>query len=218
MQSFLNDQAVAERVLSHIRNGTTDVGNEVWREPVENYRSEERFRGTNFDAIDLYYGEFDTDSFDVFRFGMWLGFGDRIARTAQPAPFLGTGGLIDLWGTIKIGTRFVAEPIFTWSKLENKDTGEEFFNGYIGRVKLGYQFTRELFLRLVTQYDDFTGELAIEPLLTWQLNPFTVFYVGTVVNEQDYGHESLGALAGVSNGFEPTAWQAFFKFQYFYRF
>jgi phenylpropionate dioxygenase-like ring-hydroxylating dioxygenase large terminal subunit len=44
MPSFLNDQAVAERILSHVRNGTTDAGNEVWREPVQNYRSEERFR------------------------------------------------------------------------------------------------------------------------------------------------------------------------------
>lgn len=44
MKGFLNDQAVVERVLSHVRNGTTDVGNEVWREPVENYRSDERLR------------------------------------------------------------------------------------------------------------------------------------------------------------------------------
>ena len=44
MQSFMDDQAVAERVLSHVRDGTTDEGDEVWREPVENYRSEERLR------------------------------------------------------------------------------------------------------------------------------------------------------------------------------
>ena len=44
LQRFMNDQAVAERVLSHVRAGTTDVGDEVWREPVKNYRSEERFR------------------------------------------------------------------------------------------------------------------------------------------------------------------------------
>jgi phenylpropionate dioxygenase-like ring-hydroxylating dioxygenase large terminal subunit len=43
-QTFMDDQAVAERVLSHVREGTTDLGDEVWREPVENYRSEERFR------------------------------------------------------------------------------------------------------------------------------------------------------------------------------
>ncbi len=44
MHSFLKDQDVAERVLSHVRNRTTDEGNEVWREPVDNYRSAERFR------------------------------------------------------------------------------------------------------------------------------------------------------------------------------
>jgi len=44
MPDFMDDQAVAERVLSHVRDGTTDEGAEVWREPVENYRSEERFR------------------------------------------------------------------------------------------------------------------------------------------------------------------------------
>jgi phenylpropionate dioxygenase-like ring-hydroxylating dioxygenase large terminal subunit len=40
--SFLGDEAVAARVLEHIRAGTTDLGG-VWREPVENYRSPERF-------------------------------------------------------------------------------------------------------------------------------------------------------------------------------
>ena len=44
MPDFMDDQAVAERVLSHVRDGTTDEGDEVWREPVENYRSEERLR------------------------------------------------------------------------------------------------------------------------------------------------------------------------------
>ena len=43
-QSFMSDQAVAERVLSHVRDSTTDLGEKVWREPVENYRSEERLR------------------------------------------------------------------------------------------------------------------------------------------------------------------------------
>lgn len=44
MPDFMNDNAVVERVLSHVRDGTTDEGDEVWREPVENYRSEDRFR------------------------------------------------------------------------------------------------------------------------------------------------------------------------------
>src|SRR5713226_6267614 len=42
MKAAMDDQSVAQRVLDHIANGTTDVGREVWREPVVNYRSEQR--------------------------------------------------------------------------------------------------------------------------------------------------------------------------------
>jgi|CXWL01.1.fsa_nt_gi phenylpropionate dioxygenase-like ring-hydroxylating dioxygenase large terminal subunit len=37
-----DDQSVAQRILDHIAQGTTDTGADVWREPVENYRSGER--------------------------------------------------------------------------------------------------------------------------------------------------------------------------------
>jgi phenylpropionate dioxygenase-like ring-hydroxylating dioxygenase large terminal subunit len=42
MKAAMDDQSVAQRVLDHIAKGTTDVGQEVWREPVANYRSKER--------------------------------------------------------------------------------------------------------------------------------------------------------------------------------
>ena len=38
----IDDQSVAQRILDHIANGTTDAGQDIWREPVENYRSSER--------------------------------------------------------------------------------------------------------------------------------------------------------------------------------
>jgi phenylpropionate dioxygenase-like ring-hydroxylating dioxygenase large terminal subunit len=41
--SLLNDQEAIERIFTHIDNGTTDLGDTVWREPVENYHSQERF-------------------------------------------------------------------------------------------------------------------------------------------------------------------------------
>jgi len=43
MGVLLSDQAVAQRVLEHIENKTTDKGDSVWREPVANYRSAARF-------------------------------------------------------------------------------------------------------------------------------------------------------------------------------
>ncbi|MEX1034631.1 MAG: aromatic ring-hydroxylating dioxygenase subunit alpha [Sneathiella sp.] len=44
MTMILNDTEVIDRVFSHIDAKTTDLGESVWREPVENYNSEERFQ------------------------------------------------------------------------------------------------------------------------------------------------------------------------------
>lgn len=42
MAAPMSDELVAQRVLDHIAHGTTDMGDEVWREPVANYRLQER--------------------------------------------------------------------------------------------------------------------------------------------------------------------------------
>lgn len=44
MNTAMTDQAVAQRVLDHIANGTTDFGEAVWREPVVNYRDPVRLQ------------------------------------------------------------------------------------------------------------------------------------------------------------------------------
>ncbi len=43
MATLLSDAEVAERVLAHIRDKTTDRSQQVWSEPVTNYRSPDRF-------------------------------------------------------------------------------------------------------------------------------------------------------------------------------
>jgi len=43
MSEFMSDADVVARALEHIENKTTDRSDDVWREPVENYRKPERF-------------------------------------------------------------------------------------------------------------------------------------------------------------------------------
>ncbi len=44
MKATLDDEAtVISRILEHIDSGTTDVGQDVWHEPVHNYTSKARF-------------------------------------------------------------------------------------------------------------------------------------------------------------------------------
>jgi len=40
--ALADDQTVVQRIFDHIDNRTTDLSDETWREPVENYRSEAR--------------------------------------------------------------------------------------------------------------------------------------------------------------------------------
>ncbi|HEY2661896.1 MAG TPA: aromatic ring-hydroxylating dioxygenase subunit alpha [Caulobacteraceae bacterium] len=43
MTSLLDGPSVAQRILDHIDNETTDLSDEIWREPVANYLSEARW-------------------------------------------------------------------------------------------------------------------------------------------------------------------------------
>ena len=43
MNALLDHAEVVERVLKHIDEKTTDLGDDHWYEPVENYRSMTRF-------------------------------------------------------------------------------------------------------------------------------------------------------------------------------
>jgi phenylpropionate dioxygenase-like ring-hydroxylating dioxygenase large terminal subunit len=42
MSALLNDHELTERIFAHIANRSTDMGDEVWREPVSNYKSPAR--------------------------------------------------------------------------------------------------------------------------------------------------------------------------------
>jgi hypothetical protein len=44
MSELLSDAEVIERIFHYVDNKSTDTGDQVWQEPVENYTSEERFR------------------------------------------------------------------------------------------------------------------------------------------------------------------------------
>ncbi|MEO0143914.1 MAG: DUF5916 domain-containing protein [candidate division WOR-3 bacterium] len=69
---------------------------------------------------------------------------------------------------------------------------------------LNYSFTDKVFTRInITYYKDLFG---IYPLFTYQLNPFTVFYLGANINAMKYGNK----LEGENH-------QIFLKFQYMFK-
>jgi hypothetical protein len=115
----------------------------------------------------------------------------------------------NLWATIKPSTQLNIQPNLWYSTLSypegHERAGEKIFSAWIYRVRCNYQFSRELSLRLVGQYFTEGGSLSIEPLLTYKLNPFTIFYVGSshaLIDEPD------------PQGLTQTSRQFFAKLQY----
>ncbi len=129
-----------------------------------------------------------------------------IARRVDP-PVLGRGWQFEGAGSLKLTEKLVLRPEYSYSELNYAD-GRKIFAGYVLRTKVNYQFTREWFLRLIVQYDSFDRALNLEPLVSYKINPFTIFYLGSSHNYQ--------SLDG-TNDIAQSGRQFFFKFQYLLR-
>ncbi|MEM8485400.1 MAG: DUF5916 domain-containing protein [Bacteroidota bacterium] len=172
----------------------------------------ELFRGTEFDGIHE-WDFFAASNFSEFiQLGVELETGKAIARNVD-TPELGKSFNYAAFATIRPTSRLSFEPTLSYSRLEDSDTGENFFSGYILRVRTNYQFSRRLFLRTVVQYNDFAERLEVDPLLTYRINPFSAFYIGST---HDY-NTFPGRTQDASRFLQESRRQFFFKFQYLFR-
>jgi hypothetical protein len=174
-----------------------------------------RYRDTDFRGLVNLRLYAQSDPAKFLRIGFFASHGDRIARNLE-VPQRGTGTDAEVFGTLRLWRRFVLEPSLQYSDLYVDDGATEVFKGFVLRTRASLQFTRELFARVIVQWDDFGGQLSLEPLLTYRLNPFTVFYVGATSGYTDYGRRDdldLPTEAGLTN----TSRQFFLKFQYLLR-
>ncbi len=172
-------------------------------------RNYEFWGGAEFD--DLWTIHFDLGSRPSDQFGYDLGFsrGRSVARYA-----LVTGDETSLYASLifKPVNRLVIEPTLNFSQSHRIDTGESIFYGYITRTRIQYQANRELSVRLVLQYNDFGKTWEVDPLLTYRIGSFSVFYVGSTY---DYGN--LITDSPVERRWKMTSRQFFMKLQYLFR-
>lgn len=170
-------------------------------------RSRELFRGVDLPGIRSYQIYLNSRFSKPVEISGNVNWGWRVARSLD-VPLLGKQLGYSLSAAIRPQSRLLIEPTYTRARMLHPADNSEIYNGYIFRTRLSYQFTREWFLRLVVQYHDFRKDLSVEPLLTYRLNPFTVFYLGSSLAYHDYGEEV---------DFASTSRQYFFKLQYLFR-
>ena len=72
------------------------------------------------------------------------------------------------------------ESVFDWINQQATvlQLNDFYFKGYIGRLDLRYQFSNELNLRFISEYNDFSEKFFFQPLVSWTPNPDTIFYIG----------------------------------------
>ena len=137
---------------------------------------QETFRGVQLTGLRDYSFSLSSSPSQLLRFGFDAGTGRRIARSLT-VPEVAEGKNASLWAEITPMPQLVIEPSINFERLD-RTTGEEIFAGFVGYVRANYQVNRELRARVLLQYNDFSDQLDIEPLIAYQLNPFTIFYVG----------------------------------------
>jgi hypothetical protein len=165
--------------------------------------SREKFRGYYFPGIRRVEVEVNSNFSNPASVGFWFSSGRTIARNLE-IPVLGRSLEFDIWATIKPASRIIVSPQLSYARMRYPD-GAKIYEGYIFRSKFNYQFTRELMARLVLQYDDFDDNFDIEPLLSYKLNPFTIFYIGSTHAYEKFANH---------HGMTQTHQQFFLKFQY----
>lgn len=176
--------------------------------------SNERFGGRVIGGIQTLLVGAETHPIDAFSAGAEARVGKLIYRGSDP--FLGDSFRASVWGTIKPSGRLVVEPSWNYEEMGRPEIGGKEFAGYTLRARTNFQFSRELFLRLVTQYNAFSERLDVEPLLTYRVNPFTVFFLGAASNFAYYEADPP-ETAYASSEWQMTDRRFFAKIQYLLR-
>jgi hypothetical protein len=140
----------------------------------------------------------------TFQFDGWFG---RFIKRSDPVD-AGKGHTIDVTAVIKPTSQFELDLSYSRARLSSIATNELFYDGYIARAVGIYQFTPQVFLRLIGQYDEFNKAVDLFPLVSYKLNPYTIFYIGSTYSLSDFGDPY---------GFRQTSRQYFLKLQYLFR-
>jgi hypothetical protein len=179
----------------------------------------ENLGGIQFDNIWNLYHSGSIRLGDPLACGLEAGYGDNIARRFET---MGKTLNLGVWANLKPHDRILLQQSVNYAGADGIDTNAVLYRQLIYRSRLSYQILPQLSLRLVVEYEDYK-ELgsedgkwwSIDPLLTYRINPFSIFYVGSTY---DYGTQSeVDGYIVNYNSNRLTSRQFFMKLQYLFQ-
>ncbi len=169
----------------------------------------QRYGGNDYEGLDQWHLCANATPSQLLALGGSANYGHRVYYSGQA---IGRQEDYSFWFDLKPLDRLLLETQASWSRSRHLDGDEQYFDGYVLRTRVALQLTRELSLRLILQYNDFNELWEADPLLQYQLNPFSIFYVGST---RDY---RLLTPSGQDAGdWRLVDRQYFLKLQYLFR-
>lgn len=132
--------------------------------------------------------------------------GRFIYRSAIPE--MGTGYNLSSSLEIEPVPRLKTSFNWTFARLNKINSDAQFFQGHILRNITTLQFTKQLFLRDIVQYNTFSKVFSVYPLLTYKFNAFTMFCAGMTQDLLNYNQQDYT--------FKTSGYQYFVKLQYLF--
>lgn len=174
--------------------------------------------------------EFESEASKVLSWEVAVAVGDEV--NFNPAeglePFVADG--VQASGELSYRPIPPLRADLTWLyiRLEDKESGDQVFEDNIFRGRVNWQFTRELSMRMIFQYDDLEANplyttinrnrnLNADVLLTYLVNPWTALYVGYNSNWRNIAliDDEMGRRVILTDSdLEKDGNQLFLKFSY----
>ena len=164
----------------------------------------EEYEGFNAEGMDVFEMFVGYNPIEAFRLSVFTSIGESI-RYDEENPAVGNNFFIGTFNSFQMTPKIRFSPSVRYSQLKNKMDNSLYFSGFIARSVLNFQFNDALSFRLVGEFNDFDKNFFYQPLLKWNPNPFTIFYIG---GTNGYSQINTNNRYGIENS------QLYFKFQY----
>ena len=165
------------------------------------------FLGRNYRNVGKSELQIDSNPSESLSFNYRMTFGKDLAYN-EPQPEIGSELTLFFMPGFQLSNKLKLSPSIRYARLKNIQTQTNYFEGAITRFSARYQFNNFFSIRLISEYNTFSERFFIQPLIQWNPNPSTVFYIGGNQNSLNEFNNDLYSL------FRVDQTQYFLKFQY----
>lgn len=174
-----------------------------------NYTFFERFKDSNLKNLFSWNVNNNSQINENISIGLGYNAGNTIIKFLDfPEKGIYSGHLV--WGDFKITNKLNCNLMISYQNLINLEKSEEYYSGYLTQIKINYNYNSDLSFQVLMQYNGFSESLEIQPLLTYQPSPFTIFYLGSKQNNKFEEFNQLQNNQIIEQ-------QYFLKFQYLFK-